>query len=262
MKDACVLISSCESFSDLWDENIALLKKNWQGRPWKTYLLTDEPTDKIYNNINIISAGKDKNFPMRIKYALEKIDSEYILLTLDDYFVIDRIYEEKLSYLVERMESDNIDYLKLYDRRITNPKKYSPLETITKIDLSKKYAVTLYPAIWKKSFLINSVKDDTMIWKYEVGLTKYASESNANCMFSCSGVYNILDVVRKGKVLNKANKYFKKNKISIGSRPIISRSTEFKLAIMDWASWHMPREAIVFIKKILKKFGFTFYSED
>ena len=262
MEKGCLLISSCNKFSDLWDEHFLLLKKHWKGLPWKVYLVTDKPTDKYYEGIEIISAGEDKDFPMRIRYAAEKIESDYILLTLDDYFIINEIDSQKLTYLINRAEKENISYLKLYDRRMTNPKKYEPLERLVPIDLSRKYALTLYPAIWERHFLINSVKEDMTPWKYEPSLTRFAQEIDANCMFSHAGTFDILDVVRKGKVLHKADRYFKKNNIDIGNRPVISFFTELKLMVMDMISWYTPRKLFVAIKKVMSKMGWKFYSAD
>lgn len=262
MSNVAILISTCDKFSDLWDEHIALLKKNWKGEMWDVFLVTDKQTSRSYEGVKIISAGEDKDFPMRIKFAVAQIDSAYILLTLDDYFVIDEVHSNRLQELVERSIKDNISYLKLYDRRKTNPKKYEPLQNLVSIDLNKKYAITLYPAIWERNFLYESVQKDMTPWLYEPSLTKYARDKHAICMFSHSGVFNILDVVRKGKVLHKADRYFKKNEIDIGNRPIIGWKTEVKLAVMDWISWYTPRKLFVFGKNILRKMGKNFYSED
>lgn len=262
MATVSMLISTCDKFSDLWDEHIALLRQHWKGEIWKTYLVTDKQTNREYDGIEIIVAGEDKDFPMRIKYAAELIDADFILLTLDDYFVIDDIVESRLKYLADRAETENIDYLKLYDRRKANPSKYESTEKLYRIDLTKKYAITLYPAIWNRDFLINSVSKDMTTWEYEPSLTNYAKKSHANCMFSHSGSFDILDVVRKGKVLHKAAKYFKRNGISIGDRPIISRRTEIKLALMDIISWYMPRKLFVRCKRTLIKCGVSFFSED
>ncbi len=262
MATVSLLISTCDKFSDLWDEHIALLRQHWKGKMWKTYLVTDKQTNKEYEGIEIIVAGENKDFPLRIKYAAGYIDTDYILLTLDDYFIINDIYEEKLHYLVDRTYNERIDYLKLYDRRMIDPKKYESVYSLSKIDLSKKYAITLYPSIWNKSFLYNSVKEDSPPWYYEPSLTNYARTANANCQFSHAGTFEILDVVRKGKILRKAYRYFKKNRIKIGNRPIISIFTETKLVIMDFISWNMPRNLFIILKRILIKFGMTFYSED
>lgn len=262
MATVSLLISTCDKFSDLWDEHIALLRQHWKGEIWKTYLVTDKQTNREYDGIEIIVAGEDKDFPMRIKYAAEHIDTDYILLTLDDYFIINDVDPIKLNHLVEKAENENISYLKLYDRRMTNPSKYESIEALRKIDLSKKYAITLYPALWKRKFLLDSVQGDMTPWKYESYLTTFARKEKAKCMFSHTGLFDILDVVRKGKILHKADKYFKCNGIDIGNRPIISRTTEIKLLIMDWISWYAPRRIFLKVKKMAKLLGMKFYSDD
>ena len=261
-KNASLLISTCDKFSDLWDTHISFLRKKWVGDFWKVYMVTDRPTDKSYDGVEIIVAESGLDFPMRIRYALDFIKTDYVLLTLDDYFLIEKAYSEKLEYLVGRAEMENIDYLLLYDRRKTNPKKYESIDKLVPIDLNQKYSVNLYPAIWSKEFLKNSVNGDLNPWLYEPTLTNYAKNQNAKCCFSHSGAFVVLDVVRKGKVLHKANSYFKKHNVDIGDRPIISRFIEIKLAFMDLISWYMPKRLFKIIKKAAMICGMKFYSED
>ncbi len=257
-----LLISTCNKFSDLWDLHIEFLKKNWVGELWKVYMVTDCPTDKQYENVEIIVADGGLDFPARIKYALDFIDTDYVLLTLDDYFLIEKTYAEKLDYLAERAKKEQIDYLLLYDRRYLNPKKYEDIESLRSIDLNERYSVNLYPAIWNKSFLKNSVKEDLSPWQYEPTLTKYAKEANGNCMFSHNGVFDILDVIRKGKLLHKAKRYLKKNGFELPERPTVSYFTEIKLEVMAQISWHAPKWLFHLLKKTAKAFGMKFYNED
>lgn len=255
------LISSCDKFSDLWDAHVLLYKRNWQDTPCKTYLVTDIETNRKLDGIAIIAASAEMDFPMRIRYALRYIDTPYVLLTLDDYFLIHPVCEEKIEYLVEYAQKNSVDYLLLYDRRKAKQKDFQSIDTIQPIDLDKKYAVNLYPAIWNKELLAKTVKDNVSPWMYEASLTHIAKEEHAKCCFSPAGTFNILDVVRKGKVLHKARRYLLANHIDIGNRPIISRWIEIKLAIMDFISWHAPRKLFVFLKKTASRFGMKFYSE-
>lgn len=260
--NASLLISTCDKFSDLWDAHISFLRKNWLGDLWNVYMVTDRPTDKSYDGVEIIVAEGGLDFPMRIKYALDFIKTDYVLLTLDDYFLIEKTYSEKLEYLIDRAETENIDYLLLYNRRKTNLKKYESIDKLVPIDLNQKYAVNLYPAIWSKKFLKNSVNGDLSPWLYESTLTNYAKNKNAKCCFSHSGAFVILDVVRKGKVLHKARAYFKKHNIYIGERPTISRLTEIKLGVMDIIWLYVPKRLFKIIKKVAIACGMKFYSED
>ena len=257
-----VLISSCDKFSDLWDENIKAYRKYWKENPCDTYLVTDKASTWNKPGIRLIAAEGQNDFPLRIKYALESITTPYVLVTLDDYFLIEPVENEKISYLLERMEKENIHYLSLYNRRVTREHQYHPLEKLFPIDLQKKYALTLYPAIWDIAFLKSTIQDDLSPWLYEASLIQSAIREGANCQASLAGTFNILDVVRKGKVLHKAQRYFKKHGIDIGSRPSISYATEVKLWGLDVISWYAPRKLFKAAKSVARKCGMTFYSED
>jgi hypothetical protein len=261
-KKLSVLISSCDSYSDLWDAHLKLYSKNWQDNKYKTYLVTDKETNVLLEGIEIIVAEENLDFPMRIKYALDFIDTPYVLLTLDDYFLIHPVDNLHFDYLVNRSLNEKIDYLMLYDRRFTNERQYKQIEHLDIIDLSKKYALTLYPAIWSTDFLRKTVKSNMSPWHYEVSLTQTAINENANCQFSQGGTFRILDVIRKGKVLRKASNFLIKHNIDIGDRPIIKRQTEIKLLIMDFVSWYSPRWLFLLIKNIAKRVGIKFYSEN
>ncbi len=257
-----VIISSCDKFSDLWDENIAQYRGFWQGEPCDTFLVTDKPTSRHFDGVEIVVADENMSFPSRIQYALQFVKTDYVLVTLDDYFLIRPVKAGNLLSLVDTAKEDNIDYLLLYDRRKTNPKKYDSIDVLHDIDLTRKYAVTLYPAIWKVSFLYKTVKEETTPWAYEASLTKTAIEENAVCKFSHTGSFDILDVIRKGKVLHRAKRYFKKHEIDIGNRETVSYFTEFKLFVMDRISWYTPKGVFRVVKKAARKCGMKFYSED
>lgn len=257
-----VLISSCDKFSDLWDENIKAYRKYWMHNACSTYLVTDNATSWAASDVQVVVAAGQNDFPLRIKYALASITTPYVLLTLDDYFLIDPVESDKIAYLLERMEREHIQYMSLYNRRVTRKSQYRPLDELYPIDLEKKYAITLYPAIWDVDFLKKTIREDLSPWQYEVSLTQSAIREHANCQASLAGTFNILDVVRKGKVLHKAQRYFRKHGIDIGDRPSISYWTEMKLWLFDIISWYTPRKLFLFIKHVARKCGMKFFSED
>ena len=86
-----IIISTCDKFSDLWDANILLLEKNWKCRNGQTFLVTDAPTEKSYENVQIITAGEGTEITQRLAAAIEKVQTKYILFTLDDYFLTEPI---------------------------------------------------------------------------------------------------------------------------------------------------------------------------
>lgn len=255
-----IVIGTCDKFSDLWQTHFELLFKNWAGEMPPIYLITDKETAFSYEGVTVVV--EEGHLPGRIKKALDVIDSDRVLLTLDDYFVINSVNGRDIGTLCAYAEKNSVDYLMLYNRRWAKKRYYKGIDSFSKIDLEKRYALNLYPAIWTKAFLAFSIDEELTPWMFEPMLTEKAREYEANCVFSKAGSFEILDVVRKGRVLHKANRYFKKHGIDIGDRPLAKRSTETKLAIMDFIDWHMPRWFFRMTKKIAKLFGMKFFSED
>lgn len=254
----CILISSCNKFSDLWDQHILMLRQFWQGDLPEIYLITDENSDRHYEGVTILAYND--SMPVRIKKACEHINHPYVLLTLDDYFLIEYTGREKIEYLVNSAAGEKIDYLRIYDRRYDKQKYFTDISVFTEINLNEKYAVSLYPAIWNKEFLIKCVDEDSSPWEFEPQLTDKAKELSARCFFNRAGCFQILDVVRKGKILHKASRYFKRHGIDIGDRPLISWKVEIRQWVADMIWWHMPRWVYRLARRTGEFLGMKFYS--
>ena len=113
-KNMTMLILSCDKFSDLWDGHIKLLEQNWSDRDIETYIVTDAPTDKKYPGIRIINAGTDVEWSDRLAYALKQVDTDYVFITLDDYFLIKKVDDQSIVNLMKMMEKEGIDYVRLF----------------------------------------------------------------------------------------------------------------------------------------------------
>lgn len=250
------IIHSCDKFSDLWDAHVELLNKNWADRNIDTYLVTDSPTDKKYDKVEILSAGEGKEITDRLKYALPKIQTEYVLVTLDDYFNTQPIYTEKIENLVNLMEKDGLDYICIFDRP-KNKEKYKDYDNLYVPDLDKNYRVNLYPGIWRKDFMEKTIRETLNAWQYEVSLTPIAKELGAKCIQSKNGEFPIMDVVRKGKILRSANKYLKKHNLYHGERPVRTVREEVTLFIITWTNRMLPPGLSKALKKILKFKSFS-----
>lgn len=255
-----IIINTCDKFKDIWHPNIELLNTYWADREVKTFLVTDLNTDIVFDNVNILSAGVNKELPDRIKFSLNYIDTEYIFLTLEDYFLIKNVENRDFNKLIRIMEDDQIDYIRLFPI----PKhsgKYTNYDSIFKIDLNGNYKVNLYPGLWRKSFLEKTLNNSLNAWQYEVSLTKTARESNARCLMTKGNEFVFIDGVRKGKFLHKSYKYLKKKELYFGDRKLISWIEELKLNILFYSKEIIPNGLFIFIKKILIKNGYSFYSD-
>lgn len=246
------LIFSCDKFSDLWDGNIKLFNQNWQDRDFKTFIVTDKPTRKQIPGIGIISAGTELEWSDRLKYALQFVETRYVFVTLDDYFLIKKVDTNRIRDYLLLMENEKYDYLRLYPR----PKRATKSEIIGykgiyNIDIHCNYSVNLYSGIWSKHFLEYTVKEPMNAWKFEISLSKKAIDYGAKCICSNNKDYVILDVVRKGKILHKANKFFRTHPgIYDGNRELQSLYYEIKLSVKTLFARYTPNFLVKLFRKI------------
>lgn len=258
-----MLILSCDKFSDLWDGHVKQLETYWPDRDFDTYIVTDKKSDKKFKNVKIFSAGDEVEWSDRLLKALEMVSTEYVFITLDDYFLIKPVSLAKIDNLIKMIESCNLDYVRLF-KRPTKAKREAikGYKKANYIDCSFKYSVNLYSGIWKTKFIKKCVSKPLDPWKFEVELSKMACDYGAKCAVSNNKDFVILDVVRKGKLLHSSYYYFKIHpEIYDGDREVNSWKYEISLAIKTLVGRYTPMPIHNAIKKVMRKFGYHFFSE-
>lgn len=263
-KDMTMLILSCGKFSDLWDGHVKLLEENWSDRDMETFIVTDAPSMKDYPNVKILSAGTEAEWTERLAFALQCVKTRYVFITLDDYFLIKRVNDRAISDLLEMMEKEGIDYIRLFPRpKRATLSRLNGYKGIRQINISCTYSVNLYPGLWKKPFLESTVRKPLNVWKYEVSLFRRAMEFGANCVLSQRNEFQTLDVVRKGKLLRRSARYFRKHPgIYEGDREVNTWRYELMLMLQQQVSRHMPRLLKDRIKSFMRRRGHHYFSDD
>ena len=152
-----IIISTCDKFSDLWDAHILLLNQNWEDRNVETFLVTDKPTDRTFENVTVVAAGEGREITERLKVVLPLIKTEYVLFTLDDYFLTEKISTQALNEDIQIMEKHQIDYLRLFVMTMKSLRNRKAKELEKGIFLldnhAGDYIVSLYAGIWRKDFM-------------------------------------------------------------------------------------------------------------
>ena len=251
------LIFSCDKFSDLWDGNIKMFNENWPDRDFDTFIVTDKPTERKIPGVGIIAAGADMEWSDRLKYALQFVKTDYVFVTLDDYFLIKKVDNTRMEHMVELMDKKNIDYIRLYKKptRATGGQLMEE-DGLYYINNEANYSINLYSGFWSKRFFEYCVREPRNAWMFEVTLHEQAMSYKAICVVDYNEDYKILDVVRKGKILHKAANYFKSNPgVYCGNRELQSRSYEFKLWFKTFVQEHTPSFLFDQVRAIYVKFG-------
>ncbi len=258
-----LLIVSCDKFSDLWDGHIKLFNDNWQNRDFDTYIVTDKKTEKTFLDINIIAIEDKPEWTDRLKYALDYVKTDYVFITLDDYFLIEKVDNERMSSIMSLVTEDGIDYVRFFKRPTSATRE--PIERIPglyRVETDSEYSVNLYPGIWKKDFLLFTLQQSLSAWKYEVALRRLAVNYGAKCIVDKGKGFVILDVVRKGKLLRTANRYFKKHPdIYLGNRELQGIGAALKLWIKTVVIRYMPSRLRKTARKVYVAVGGTSFAD-
>jgi len=251
---------SCEKYSDLWEANVTLLNKNWEARTCRTLLVTDKPTDKKLDRVEILVV-EDDSYAKRFKGACENIKTKFILMSMDDYLITKPIDDKAIRERLHQVVVNDIDYLTLFYNFRHCGKHFPGVHDFRYLHLEyNHYQINLYPAFWKVASLAKTTETNLSPWLYEVSLTKNMADQGALCLACTKDIFPIMDTVRKGHFLHKPYRYLKKNKLYSGTRGVISYKEEWNIALRTFGTQIMPRWMFKWIKSIALKHGKHYFS--
>lgn len=260
-----VIIMTCDAFSDLWEGQISQLKLHWKEHPLDMFLVTDKPTDRTFSDVTVLSMGNELEWSERLHGALKLVKTDFLFFTLDDYFLIEDVPNDLLNAYMKFMIERNYDYIRLFRRRKKfTGNKIEGLSGLRELDPDSVYAINLYAGLWRKDFMYKASEAKKNAWQFEVSLKRAGVAYNAKCAVCMrKDIYPILDVVRKGKLLRKADKYFKRHKgIYNGHRAVNTFAYEFKLNIRAFGVKYAPEFLVDTVRNFMIKRGHHYYSQD
>jgi len=194
-----IFVNSCDAYEDCWIPFFKLFDKYWPECNLPIILNTETKTFG-YSNLNIICPAVEKklgkmDWGFRFIESLKFVNTKYVLLFIDDFFISSPVNIEALSTIIEAMkkETASCTYLNPRENHIsitTNP------EIIQKLHLKQKYLFSLQVAIWDKSKLLTFLRAFENPWSTERFGSRRAQILKAN--FYC---YNPDYQLKNGPIL-------------------------------------------------------------
>lgn len=171
-----VVVSSCDSYSDLWYPFFKILKAEWKELEEKRIpiVLNTESETYSYEGLNIktmqfYKEGDNPPWTTRLRRTLEAIDTEYIIFLLDDFYMHDRVKAEKIEKHMQWMdENPRISmfcYKETYVSKNIRDNKYEGFE---RRPLIAQYKYNCQAALWRRKRFISYLKRDESPWEWEV----------------------------------------------------------------------------------------------
>lgn len=129
---------------------------------------------------NIGFSENSHHFSEVLIKSLEEIKTDYVLLFLDDYLIINKIKTDVLSNLVNVMVDEKIDYLSLTSLNYPewgilniNYDKYQlPKDLLLNFNYAYFHMFSVQPSIWKRESLINILKHNIGVSVHDFDTTK------------------------------------------------------------------------------------------
>ena len=263
-----IVVVSCDKYSDLWDDVFNLLDIHWSGRPYKTYLATDSKPYKRAD-IEVLYFGNIRQWMVCTRKAIEMINAEYILFLMEDYFVIKDIDTHVIEEDLKFMDEHQADFINLHQKPYFLREENSEFVTkdIRTIPRNTRYGLDTAGAIWRRNFFLKQLnREDGDAWRFEAilvedskndaGLPGKLFYDTRNPLNLCPG-----EVVRLGKFTLDTVKTIEGTGYKIQSnRERMTKVEYYKDKLKGrLASVKYGRKLL---KKIGKKFGFVFFTED
>ena len=158
--DTVVLVMTCDNYSDTWKPFLKLKNKYWKGCPYDTYFCTETKT--VPFNKTIKTQG---SWTSRLRQSLEQLDSKYVILLLDDFFIRSKVDQDRIDSIIESYKPDTAVYN--LERLYNIPKNKSYLNGFIERENKEPYLNSCQPSIHNRLKLIERLQDDQNAWEWE-----------------------------------------------------------------------------------------------
>jgi len=201
MNDIAVLVVSCDSYSDLWNPFFTFFRRFWPDCPYPLYLLSN------YKNapdpeVAVIKIGEDISWADNLQKGLKMIDEEFVLLWIDDLFLLKRVDNDAIISLCRKFIDIGGNQIRL------NPtvKADAPFNDLFGVaSRGTIYRASTVMSLWRKEVLFGLLNAGESAWAFEIHGTA-RSDTFDGFYSSWNDSFNVMNAVIKGKWRRKAYK--------------------------------------------------------
>ena len=215
-----IIYMSCDKYSDLWIEYFRLFRRNWPECPFKIYVLTNTTGPSI-EGVEKLEVGKDITWSDNLLAALERVGHRYVLLLLDDFFLVDRVPGEWVAERIRWAVENDVNCLRL------SPGHPKPVEkcdhNIGLIPKGAIYRTSVRFPLWKKETLRKVLKRGESAWDFELA-GSYRSDEFDHFYAIYSEPFKFANCIIKGRWDPRALRLVERHgvRLNLSTRPMMS----------------------------------------
>jgi len=165
IEDMAVLVSSCDRYASLWYPFFQLWEKYWPNLNNDVYLMSGH-LQYASEKVKPIQVGVEKSWSDSMMMALEQIPENYVLLTLDDYFLEKPVDHQMIATMVALMQQEDIGFISLFPLPVE--RTHLTESRLGYMAKTQPYRTSLNVGIWRKSTLLSLLKSGENPWLFEI----------------------------------------------------------------------------------------------
>lgn len=170
MSEYAVMVLTCDSYSDIWPIFVGQFKKYWKEFGGTFFWNTESDHSLEDSEIKILFPNKTynarHNWAGRLKDCLNQVEEEYVFLILDDFIISETVDAKEIQRCLEEMKK-NPDIACFNFRSINGPFDEEILGKYVLANRKAKFRINLQAALWRKSFLLKSIRRHENPWQFE-----------------------------------------------------------------------------------------------
>jgi len=260
MDDVSILVVGFDGYIDVWNHFFSLINNYWPDRP-KTYLATSELTPN-YKDVTVLPAGPGSEWSKRTYNALQHIDTPYVILMLEDFYITDFVDNNVLADSINLIKSNDIKFYQIQSPNYKRDKKlgyaFNNNEDIRVIPSDKDYVLNLQSVIWNKEYLMSVIGNKNYnAWVFELNnIHKDINSKRIEYLIDTRNILHITHAIVQSKYLRPAVKQLKTigHPINLEERLAFNRIDQFKYDLKVYISDRAPK----CLRKTLKSIGRLF----
>lgn len=180
----------------------------WPKSSFNRILCTETiiPDDCVYDKV-ILTNNKNMNWTQRLDFALSQINSEYIFLLVEDFFITENFCDSKLLNVIDFMKSENsgcvhLDPLYRFQKKFNCNFNIIPEKAI--------YRIIAENEIFKRDYLKHFSTMNISIWQFERMASLKSKEYPEKVFCTKRSIYPYIHANSERMWYKKAVELFKK----------------------------------------------------
>lgn len=170
--DNCtLLVSTCDSYSDLWEPFFTVLRNEWPNLDYPIVLNTESKSFDFegydIKTFNIYKGGESVPWGKRLRETLKLITTDYIILMMDDVFLYDKVDSDRIKKCIGWMDKNKRISCFCFMQTFTPNKRSERYEGFEKRPLVAEYKFNGQVALWRRERLIRYLRDNESGWEWE-----------------------------------------------------------------------------------------------